>query len=65
MLQERVNNLREVADINDADLIDRTEGLGYQLYGTGIQDEMVIPKPFCFWYMLPFQVALIWPRVFL
>ena len=45
VLQEKVNNLREVAHPNDIDPIDRTEaymqganrgqGLGYQLYGTG------------------------------
>jgi len=50
VLQEKVNNLREVAHPNDIDPIDRTEaymqganrgqGLGYQLYGTG----MVVTK---------------------
>ena len=45
VLQEKVNNLREVAHPTDIDPIDRTEaymqganrgqGLGYQLYGTG------------------------------
>ncbi|OLQ11188.1 hypothetical protein AK812_SmicGene5018 [Symbiodinium microadriaticum] len=50
VLQEKVNNLREVAHPTDIDPIDRTEaymqganrgqGLGYQLYGTG----MVVTK---------------------
>ncbi|CAE7252371.1 PEG3, partial [Symbiodinium necroappetens] len=50
VLQEKVNNLREVAHPSDIDPIDRTEaymqganrgqGLGYQLYGTG----MVVTK---------------------
>ncbi|CAE7394893.1 PEG3 [Symbiodinium sp. CCMP2592] len=52
VLQEKVNNLREVAHPSDIDPIDRTEaymkganrgqGLGYQLYGTGTWDKTAL-----------------------